>query len=212
MIEEHLLGQGRALAERKQLQHRIFLAGQMDPAAVDLDRLGVEVDRDLAGPDDRLRMTLRAADDRVDPGDQLVAVERLGDVIIGAEAQRTDLAVHFADARQNEDRSADLGGSQLLEHVVAVHVRQVQIQKDDVVIVELAEIEALFAKIRRVDVKAFGPEHQLDALGGRRLVFNEQHAHWLFSPRSWPGRTPWRNTLLMALKPSLTIRGMKAKG
>src|SRR3990167_11214637 len=29
MVEEHFLGQRRALAERKQLQHRIFLAGQV---------------------------------------------------------------------------------------------------------------------------------------------------------------------------------------
>ena len=63
----------------------------MDPAAVDFDRLGVEVDRDLAGADDRLRMALRAADDGVDARDQFVAVERLGDIIVGAEAERADL-------------------------------------------------------------------------------------------------------------------------
>ena len=71
----------------------------------------------------------------------------------------------------------DLGGAQLLEHVIAVHVGQVQVEQDDVVIVELAEIEAFFAQIGRVDVEAFGAEHQLDALGGRRLVFDQQHAH-----------------------------------
>src|ERR1043165_8011069 len=53
-------------------------------------------------------------------------------------------------------------------HGYDVHVRQVQVEKDDVVIVELGEIEAFFAEIRRVDVEAFGPEHQLDALRGRR--------------------------------------------
>ena len=48
-----------------------------------------------------------------------------------------------------------------------------------------AEIEAFLAKVGRVDVEAFRPQHQLDALGGRRLVFDQQHAHcWL--PRSRP--------------------------
>ena len=77
---------------------------------------------------------------------------------------------------------ADLGGAQLLEHVIAVHVGQVQVEQDDVVIVELAEIEAFFAKIGRVDVEAFGPEHQLDALGGGRLVFDQQNPHAVFPP------------------------------
>src|ERR1700710_616185 len=48
VVQEHFLGERGALAERQQLQHRIFLAGQVDAAAVDLDRLRVEVDRQLA--------------------------------------------------------------------------------------------------------------------------------------------------------------------
>src|SRR3569623_1555308 len=59
VVEELFLGERRALAEREQLQHRIFLAGQMHPGAVDLDRLGVEDHGELAGADDRLRMALR---------------------------------------------------------------------------------------------------------------------------------------------------------
>jgi len=49
----------------------------MDAAAIDLDGLGIEIDRELAGADDRLAMPLGAAYDRMDAGDQLFAVERL---------------------------------------------------------------------------------------------------------------------------------------
>ena len=52
---------------------------------VDLDRLGVEVDAEIAGDDDRLRMALGAAHHGVDAGNQLVLVERLGHVIVGAK-------------------------------------------------------------------------------------------------------------------------------
>src|SRR3546814_12684127 len=45
MIEKHFLGQRRALAQAQQLEHLIFLAGQMHAHAIDLDRLGVEIDR-----------------------------------------------------------------------------------------------------------------------------------------------------------------------
>src|SRR4051812_18350420 len=54
VVEEHFLGERGALAEREQLQHRIFLAGQMDARAVHFDRLRIEVHRQLAGPDHRL--------------------------------------------------------------------------------------------------------------------------------------------------------------
>src|SRR3546814_14613659 len=87
VVEEHFLGERGALAQAQQLEHRIFLARQMDARAIDLDRLGIEIDRELAGLDDRLAVPLRTADDGVDARHQFVAMERLGDVIVGAEAK-----------------------------------------------------------------------------------------------------------------------------
>jgi hypothetical protein len=40
------------------------------------------------------------------------------------------------------------------QHVQPAHVGQVQVQKDDVVVVDLAQIDALFAEVGRVDVEA----------------------------------------------------------
>src|ERR1700712_3033690 len=57
VVQEHFLGQRGALAQRKQLQHLVFLARQVDTQAADFDRLGVEVDEDFAGLDDRLGVT-----------------------------------------------------------------------------------------------------------------------------------------------------------
>ena len=59
------------------------------------------------------------------------------------------------------------------QHLEAGHVRQVQVEQDDVVVVELAEIDALFAEIRRVDVEALGLEHQLDRLRSGAIVLNQ---------------------------------------
>src|SRR5580704_14818647 len=60
VVQEHLLAERRTLAEREQLQHLIFLAGQTHSGATGLDRLGVEIDGEIAGGDDRLRMALEA--------------------------------------------------------------------------------------------------------------------------------------------------------
>src|SRR3546814_8844438 len=81
MIEKHFLGQRRALAQAQQLEHLIFLAGQTHAHAIDLDRLGVEIDRKLAGLDDVLAVALRPADDRMVAGDQLVSVEGRVDMV-----------------------------------------------------------------------------------------------------------------------------------
>src|SRR3954471_10408824 len=51
VVEEHLLGQGCPLPQREQLEHLIFLAGQMHTLSVDLYRFGIEVHRKLAGGD-----------------------------------------------------------------------------------------------------------------------------------------------------------------
>jgi len=74
-----------------------------------------------------------------------------------------------------------------------MHVGQVQVEQDDVVIIQLAEVQTLFAQIGRIDVEAFGGEHQLDRLGSGRFVFDQQNAH--FSPRNF-GACPRGNPRL----------------
>src|SRR3546814_2393864 len=74
---------------------------------------------------------------------QFIAMERLGDVIVRPEAEGTNLAVHFTNAREDQDRRLHLCIAQFLEHVIPVHIGQIQIKADDVIIIELAEIQAL---------------------------------------------------------------------
>jgi hypothetical protein len=57
------------------------------------------------------------------------------------------------------------------------HVGEVQVQQDNVVVVHLAEVDTLFAEARRVDVKAFPLQHQLDALRGGPVVLDEKNPH-----------------------------------
>ena len=80
------------------------------------------------------------------------------------------------------------------QHLVARHVRQVEIEQDDVVVVELAEVDALFAEVGSVDVETFRLQHQFDALRGRAVVLNQQDTHeYPLPPRRsdlYPNRQP----------------------
>ena len=117
-------------------------------------------------------MALRAPHDGVDARDQLVPVERLGHVVIGAEAEPPDLVLDAGKARQDEDRRLHLGDAQAAQHLEARHVRKVEIEEDDVVVVDLAEIDPFLAEIGGVDVEALRFEHQLDRLRGGAIVFD----------------------------------------
>jgi len=145
--------------------------------AVDLNRLGIEIDGELAGLNHGLRMTLRATHDRMNAGDQFVLVERLGHVIVGAKPKATNLILDPDHAGENEDRGRNLGNAQRFQDIEAAHIRQVQIQQDNVVVIELAEVYPLLAKVRRVNVEAFRLQHELDALRGCAVIFNEQNSH-----------------------------------
>src|SRR5229473_224263 len=190
MVEEHFLGQRRAFAEREQLQHLVFLAGQMDALAADLDRLGVEIDHKIAGLDHRLGVALGTADDRMDAGDQFVLVEGFGHVVVGADAETLDLVLDAGEAGEDQNGGFDLRHTKLLEHVVTGHIRQIEVEQNNVVVVKFSEIDAFFSEIRRIDIETLGLQHQLDRLRDGAVIFYQQYAH--ASPLSSPLRASGR--------------------
>ena len=101
MVEEHLLGQGGALAQAEKLEDAVFLAGKMNRLAADLDRFGVEIHFELAGGDDRIGLPAGTPDDGVDAGHELALVERLGEIVVGAEHQALHLVIDFGQAGQD---------------------------------------------------------------------------------------------------------------
>ena len=70
-----------------------------------------------------------------------------------------------------------LADPQGAQHVDAAHVGQVEVQQDEVVVIDLAEIDAFFAEVGRIDVEALGLEHQLDRLRDGAVVLDQQNAH-----------------------------------
>jgi len=56
---------------------------------------------------------------------------------------------------------------------VARHVREIEVEKDDIVVVELTEIDAFFAELREADIETLGFQHQLDAPSGRVVILDQ---------------------------------------
>ena len=70
-----------------------------------------------------------------------------------------------------------LDDAQAAQNLEARHVGQIEVEEDDVVVVDLAEIDPFLAEIGRVDVEALRLEHQLDRLRRGAIVFDQQYAH-----------------------------------
>src|ERR1043165_3068917 len=98
----------------------------MDALATDFDRLGVEIDDEIAGLDHRLSMALGTAHDRVDAGNQFVLVAGLGHVDVSANAETLGLVLDAGEAGEDQNGGLDLRHPELLEHVVTGHVGQIK--------------------------------------------------------------------------------------
>ena len=81
------------VAQRQQIEDPVFLAGEVQRLVVHLHRAGIQVHLELAGLNDRIGMTLGAAHNRLDAGDELALVEGLGQIVVGTDAETLDLVV-----------------------------------------------------------------------------------------------------------------------
>jgi hypothetical protein len=93
-------------------------------------------------------MALEAPHDPVDARDQFVLVERLSHVVVGAKAEPPDLVLD-GKTRQYQDGRFHFRDPQAAQHLKAGHVRKVEIEKDYVVVVDLAEIDPFRAVLNR---------------------------------------------------------------
>jgi hypothetical protein len=105
-------------------------------------------------------MVLGTAHDCEDARYQFIFVEWLRHVVVGAKAETLDLVLDAGNAGQDQDRCFYLGEAQRSEYVKSRHIGQVQVEQDNVIVVQLAEIDALFAQIGSVGLEALGFEHQ----------------------------------------------------
>src|SRR5205085_6093726 len=129
----------------------------------------IEIDQQLAGTDRRLGMALRAANDRLNARQQLAMIERLGQKVIGAEAQALNLIVEPIEPGEDQDRGAHPSRPQPPQYLISVHIRQQQIKYDYVVIIQLSLLKPVFSEIGDVTDDAFVLEHYLYLCRGRNV-------------------------------------------
>ena len=108
---------------------------------------------------------------------QLVGVEGLGDVVVGAQVEALGLVARRALGRQQDDRDrAPL--TQLAHDLDAVEVGHDDVEQDDVRPDFLGLLERLFAAAGGHDAETLVVKGQRDELRDARLVVGDEH-EWL---------------------------------
>src|SRR5437879_13795925 len=113
----------------------------------------------------------------MDARHQLVVVERLGHVVVSTETETAYLVLQADKPGEDQNGRTHFGNTERPENLESRHIRQVHVEQDDVVVVDLAKIDPLFPQIGGVDVAALGFQHQLNGLSGSAVILNQQNAH-----------------------------------
>ena len=145
------------------------------PSQGDAGGLGVEPQR--AALDVALGVAGGAAHLGADARQQLLHMEGLGHVVVGAGVHAGDLVAPAVAGGEDDHGHVALGATPLLEHADAVHLRQAGVEDDDVVGLGLAEEEALLAVEGGVDrIARIGQGRDQLAIE-ISIVLDHQYAH-----------------------------------
>ena len=123
-----------------------------------------------------LRRRARAAQQRLDAGDELAHAERLREVVVGADLERVHLVVLGAARRDDQDRRRDALPARLLRECPAVDAGQHEIDDRDVVLLVAKLPEALVAVLRNDDVESGVSQVRRNGTCDHAVVLDHEHA------------------------------------
>ena len=140
-----------------------------DPAGGVQEQIAVDQDGGQRGPG--------PAGQRPDAGHQLGDVERLGQVVVGTQAQPLDPVFDGGRRRQHQQPAAGPVGYQLPADVVAVPAGQVAVEHDHVVTADGGLGERVAAVEGDVGGHALAAQHGRDRQGELGMILDHQHPH-----------------------------------
>ena len=163
---------------QEELQQREFLTGQGDAGGaarhLAADQIDAEIGRlKLAFDDDRRP----AAQQSTHPRQQLRKGERFYQIVVSAQLQPLHPMLNGAQRGKQQDRHAFPGGAQHAHDIPAVHIRQHDVEDQQIVIAGHRQVIAVEAVIGQVDDEAGLGEPFGQVLSGFLLIFDNQNLH-----------------------------------
>ena len=146
-------------------------------AAADL--VGVGVQREVADDDRGAAARRAAAQQRAQAGEQLLALEGLDQVVVGAGVEALDARLERVARGEHEDRDV-VGRAQPARHLHAVELGQPEVEDDEVGVEGGRLVERRLAVAGDAHLVALQAQRALQDLGDLLVVLDDEHA-WVAS-------------------------------
>ena len=143
-------------------------ADHLASSQVDLDVADLEPGRIALG---------RPAELRADPRQQLIEVEGLGDVVVGAAVQAVDDVLLLTERGQQDHRQLGPAGTDGLEDLEPRALGQAEIEEHELEVAGEGEPLALLSIARQRHREALGLERSLEEFGDSAFIFDDEDAH-----------------------------------
>ena len=145
-------------------------------AVVARDLVGVGVQREIADAQRGHAARRPAPEQRAHAGEQLLALERLDEVVVGADVQALHARLQRVAGGEHQDRRVVAVVAQAAGDVDAVQPRQAEVQHDDVGQEGVRLVEAADAVAGELDLVALEAQRALQDLRDLLVVLDDEHA------------------------------------
>ena len=134
MLDHFLRADDSVAVKQKVFQKCAFFPGESQGCAIYIGFSCAGVKGDAAASQADILLDKFTAGKAADTGFQLLEMKWLGKVIVGSQIQTFHLILNLYSCGEYENRSIGIEGTELTQDFQTVNSRQVQIQKDQVVI------------------------------------------------------------------------------
>ena len=140
------------------------------------DLVGVRVEHQVADPQRRHAARRPAAQQRPQAREQLLALERLDEVVVGADVEPLDARLERVARGEHQDRHVVAVLAQAARDVDAVEPREPEVEHDQVGQERVRLVERLHAVGGELDVVAVEAQRALQDVGDLLVVLDDEHA------------------------------------
>ena len=176
MFHDHGAAEGAALVAHHVFEDAEFLGGEFDGFADAGDFAAGAIEVEIAHLQ-AFRGGLAAAQKGANTGEEFHEREGLGEVVIGTLFETFDTVIDLATGTEDEDGRAGAAGANTLQDLQSVHIRQTEVEDDEVVIGVAGELDGVGAVIGDVDGVPGTFQTTTQEVGNSLFIFNHENAH-----------------------------------
>src|SRR4051794_16954242 len=174
LLEEALARDDDALVAHEVLEQLELALGQLDRALAAPDLVRVGVQRQVGDDERRAAPRRPPAQQRPQSGEQLLALERLDEVVVGARVEPFDARLDRVARGEHQDRHV-VGRAQPPRDLDAVELGQSEVEDDEVGVVGRRLVERRLAVAGDAHVVAVQAQGALEDLGDLVVVLDDEH-------------------------------------